>query len=619
MNKPIESYGLIGDCETAALVGRDGSVDWLCWPRFDSDSTFAALLGDDDNGRWLIGPAAGGEAVRRRYRDDSLILETEFEGEDGSAVTLIDFMPPRGSNSDIVRLVKGRRGRMKMRLELVIRFGYGRTVPWVRRVKDSGERALVAVAGPDMVILRTPVETRGADSRTVAEFEVGEGEEVPFVLTYGRSHLPLPEPIDVAEALADTEAYWANWSARSRGELNLDWRLGKRAEDAVVRSLVTLKALTYGPTGGIVAAATTSLPERIGGNRNWDYRFCWLRDATLTLIALMDAGYFDEAEAWRDWLLRAVAGNSEQIQIMYGIAGERRLSEWTVPWLKGYADSLPVRIGNAASGQMQIDVFGEIMDALHQARKGGIAENEAAWALEQALIDRLEEVWSKPDHGMWEVRSERRHFTYSKIMAWVAVDRCVRSVENFGLVGPVDRWRRLRDAIHDDVCANGYDADRNAFVQSYGGKSLDASLLLMPTLGFLPASDRRYRGTVEAIEKTLMADGLVKRYDTEESEDGVGGKEGAFLACSFWLADAFTMLGRRDDAEAMFERLLALRNDLGLLSEEYDPGARRQLGNFPQAFSHVALIHTAQRLSRAAPAKSEERAPAETKQQAVSA
>jgi GH15 family glucan-1,4-alpha-glucosidase len=609
MSRPIESYGMIGDCETAALVGSDGSIDWLCWPRFDSDSTFAALLGDADNGRWLIGPAAGGDAVGRRYRGDTLILETDFEDGDGNAVTLIDFMPPRGTNSDIVRVVRGRRGRMKMRMELVIRFGYGRIVPWVRRVQGVGDKALLAVGGPDMVVLRTPVETRGVDTRTVAEFEVGAGEDVPFVFTYGPSYRAVPEPIDVPQVLADTESYWTEWAARSRGQLNLDWRLGHRAEDAAVRSLITLKALTYAPTGGIVAAPTTTLPALVGGGRNWDYRFCWLRDATLTLISLMDAGYYDEAQAWRDWLLRAVAGNPEQIQIMYGIAGERRLSEWSIPWLKGFAGSKPVRIGNAAHGQLQTDVFGELMDALYQARKGGIAENEAAWALERALIDHLETIWSKPDHGLWEIRSARRNFTYSRIMAWVAVDRCIRSTEEFGLAGPVERWRTLRDAIYEDVCTNGYDAARNTFVQSYGAAPLDASLLLIPTLGFLPASDPRFRGTVEAIEKELKVDGLVRRYNTEESDDGIAGHEGAFLACSFWLADAYAMIGRRDDAEAMFEHLLDIRNDLGLLAEEYDPGARCHLGNFPQAFSHLALIRTAQRLAHVS--QPEERKPAD--------
>jgi GH15 family glucan-1,4-alpha-glucosidase len=611
MSKPIESYGLIGDCETAALVGRDGSIDWLCWPRFDSDSTFGALLGDADNGRWLIAPADGGEAVSRRYRGDTLILESEFESEDG-AVTLIDFMPPRGTNSDIVRVVKGRRGRVKMRMELVIRFGYGRIVPWVRKVDDDGGRALLAVAGPDKVVLRTPIETRGADSRTVAEFEVEEGQQVPFVFTYGPSWKPVPEAIDVPHALADTEGFWTEWSRRSRGQLNLDWRLGQRAEDAAVRSLITLKALTYAPTGGIVAAATTSLPELKGGPRNWDYRFCWLRDATLTLISLMDAGFYDEAKAWRDWLLRAVAGNPEQIQIMYGIAGERRLSEWSIPWLEGYAGSKPVRIGNAAHEQLQTDVFGELMDALYQARKGGIPENRAAWALQRALLDHLEAGWDRPDHGLWEVRSEPRRFTYSRIMAWVAVDRCIRSVEEFGLDGPLDRWRKLRDTIRDDVCTNGYDGARNTFVQSYGAKPLDASLLLIPSLGFLPASDPRFRGTVEAIERELMADGLVRRYDTGESADGVAGHEGAFLACSFWLADAYAMIGRREESEALFERLLDVRNDLGLLAEEYDPAADCHLGNFPQAFSHLALIRTAQRLADVE--KSEERKPADTEQ-----
>jgi GH15 family glucan-1,4-alpha-glucosidase len=607
MSKPIESYGLIGDCETAALVGLDGSIDWLCWPRFDSDSTFGALLGTPEHGRWLIAPVGCPTAAGRRYREGTLILETRFVAE-GGEVTVIDFMPPRGANSDLVRLVCGVRGRVAMQMELIIRFGYGRIVPWVRKIQDESGPALQAVAGPDMVVLHTPVPVRGENMHTVAQFEVSEAEVIPFVLTYGPSHAPPPRSIDPETALRETKDFWTDWSCRCGESLELPERLGEEASEAVVRSLITLKALTYAPTGGTVAAATTSLPERIGGERNWDYRFCWLRDATITLLALMDAGYFDEAQAWRDWLLRAVAGSPDQIQIMYGIAGERRLSEWEVPWLPGYAGSLPVRVGNAAHDQLQLDVFGEVMDALHQGRIGGLPENEPAWALERALLDRLEQVWREPDEGIWEVRGERQHFTHSKVMAWVAFDRCIRSAEDFGMPGEIERWRRLRDEIHADVCANGYNHERGSFVQAYGKTALDASLLLLPTLGFLPAADPRYRGTVAAIERELLMDGFVRRYDTSATKDGLSGEEGAFLACSFWLADAYLMLGRTDEAWALFRRLLAVRNDVGLLAEEYDPRAGRQLGNVPQAFSHMALVNTALRLAKTS--RPEERAPA---------
>lgn len=608
MSRPIENYGLIGDCETAALVGTDGSIDWLCWPRFDSDATFAALLGDSDNGRWRIAPDGFPEATSRRYRGDTLILETEFETPSG-AVTLVDFMPPRGRNSDVVRLVRGRRGRVKMHMELVIRFGYGKNIPWVRRIADEAGSgtALEAIGGPDRVALRTPVETHGSDHTTIAEFEVGEGETIPFVLTYGPSYLPAPERIDPIAALEDTEAFWQEWTGRCAGNFGEGDGLGPEVEKAVRRSLITLKALTYAPTGGIVAAVTASLPECLGGERNWDYRYCWVRDATLTLLALMDGGYFDEARAWRDWILRAAAGNPEDLQIMYGIAGERRLLEWTVSWLSGYEGSRPVRIGNAAHTQLQLDVYGELMDALFQARAGGLPENEAAWALQCALLDHVEAIWQKPDEGLWEVRGGRQHFTHSKIMAWVAVDRCIRSAERFGLEGPLDKWRALRKTIHDDVCAHGYDPELKSFVQAYGSKTLDASLLLIPSLGFLPADDARFRGTVAAIERELMTDGFVARYKTEETDDGLSGSEGAFLACSFWLADAYVMLGRVDDARRLFDRLVALRNDLGLLAEEYDIGAGRQVGNFPQAFSHIALVNTAMRLANLG--KPEERSP----------
>jgi GH15 family glucan-1,4-alpha-glucosidase len=495
-----------------------------------------------------------------------------------------------------------------MRMELVIRFGYGSIVPWVRKIQDDSGTALEAVAGPDMVVLHTPVPVRGENMHTVAEFEVSEGQVVPFVLTYGASHAPTPKPINPLEALEQTRAFWTEWSQRCCEGLGLGERLGAEVSDAVVRSLITLKALTYAPTGGTVAAATTSLPETIGGERNWDYRFCWLRDATVSLLALMDAGYFDEAQSWRDWLLRAVAGSPDQIQIMYGIAGERRLTEWEVPWLPGYAGSRPVRIGNAAHDQLQLDVFGELMDALHQARRGGLSENEAAWALERALLDRLEQVWREPDEGIWEVRGPRQHFTHSKVMAWVAFDRSIRSAEDFGLPGPIDRWRQLRDEIHADVCANGYSRVRDSFVQAYGSTALDASLLLLPSLGFIPAADPRYGRTVAAVERELLVDGFLCRYDPGATKDGLSGGEGAFLACSFWLADAYVMLGRTDEAWALFRRLLAVRNDLGLLSEEYDPRAGCQLGNFPQAFSLMALVNTALGLARTS--KPEERAPA---------
>ncbi len=596
MPSHIEDYALLGDCETAALVSRDGSIDWLCWPRFDSGACFAALLGGPENGRWQIAPReimeSGGRGdsvrIRRRYRNDTLILETDFETEDGGgAVTLIDFMPPRGEASDVVRLVVGRRGRVAMRCELVIRFDYGANIPWVTRLEDG---ALRAVAGPDMAVLRTPAPVHGKDLKTVAEFTVGEGETVPFVLTYTASHLAPPPPIDPQAALRDTEEYWRDWAGRCRcaGE----W------SDAVKRSLITLKALTYRPTGGIVAAPTTSLPEQLGGPRNWDYRFCWLRDATLTLLSLLRGGYQEEAAAWRDWLLRAVAGSPSQMQIMYGIGGERRLTEWEVGWLAGYERSRPVRIGNAAAGQLQLDVFGEMMDALHQARQSGLGASKAAWALQCALTGHLETVWEQPDEGIWEVRGGRRHFTYSKVMAWVAFDRAVKSAEAFGLHGPVERWRAVRSRIHEQVCRNGFDAELGSFVQSYGSKQLDASLLLIPAVGFLPPTDARVRGTIEAVERHLVDDGFVRRYDPGKTEDGLPGSEGVFLACSFWLADALEMIGRHEDARRLFARLLSLRNDLGLLSEEYDTKEKRLVGNFPQAFSHIALVDTALMLSR---------------------
>jgi GH15 family glucan-1,4-alpha-glucosidase len=594
----IEDYALIGDCETAALVGRDGSIDWLCWPRFDSDACFAALLGTSEHGRWSIAPASGATRVTRRYRPDTLILETRFDSEDG-AVTLIDFMPPRGRNSDLVRLVVGERGRVAMRMSLTLRFGYGRVVPWVTRMEDG---TLRAVAGPDMVVLRTPARLRGEDLATVSDLTVEAGEVVPFVLTYGPSHEPLPNPIDPDKALADTEEFWTEWASRFRptapkhGDLHLppEWK------EAVKRSLITLKALTYAPTGGIVAAATTSLPEQIGGERNWDYRFCWLRDATITLGALMQGGYLEEAEAWRDWLLRAMAGSVDQAQIMYGLGGERRLLEWEVDWLPGFAGSKPVRVGNAAHGQLQLDVYGEVMTLLHRARQGGIPESKPAWALQRNLLALLETLWREPDAGLWEIRGPPRHFTFSKVMAWAAFDRGIKSAEEFGLDdAPLDHWRALRDEIHADVCRNGYDPVLGSFVQSYGSKELDASLLLVPLFGFLPPSDPRLRGTVEAIERELLVEGFVLRYRTETNVDGLSGGEAPFLACSFWLVACYCLIGQIEEARALFERLIAIRNDVGLLAEEYDPVEKRQLGNVPQAFSHVALVTTAFRLAQA--------------------
>jgi GH15 family glucan-1,4-alpha-glucosidase len=583
----IEDYAIIGDCDTAALVGRNGSIDWLCWPRFDSDACFAALLGTPGNGRWIIAPCDTAARVTRRYRANTLILETRFETEDGAA-TLIDFMPLRDDSSSIIRLLVGERGMIRMRIELVIRFGYGAIVPWVTRLDDG---ALRAIAGPDMLVLHTPVQLRGRDLKTVGEFVLSAGHRLPFVMTYGPSHLPPHAPPNPSAALAATESFWKDWAAKCQtGEL---W------PDAIVRSLLTLKALSYAPTGGIIAAPTTSLPEQIGGPRNWDYRFCWLRDATLTLFALMNGGYYDEAHDWHEWLLRAVAGSPDQMQIMYGIAGERRLIEWEVPWLPGYEGSTPVRIGNAAHSQLQLDVYGEVMDALHVARRGALTGSASGWAMQLAILDHLEKIWREPDQGIWEVRGPPCHFTYSKVMAWVAFDRAIRSVEQFGLQGPVHHWRRLREEIHADVCAQGFDRELGSFVQCYGTKLLDASLLLLPCVGFLPPHDPRVRGTVEAIERSLLVDGLVRRYDTRRTDDGLPPGEGMFLACSFWLVDAYVMLGRMDDARSLFERLMLLRNDLGLLSEQYDPVAKRQVGNFPQAFSHVALVNSAFNLTRA--------------------
>lgn len=584
MASRIEDYALIGDCQTAALVGKDGSIDWLCFPHFDSAACFASLLGTPDHGFWGLGPAGGGARVRRRYRPDTLVLETEHETPEGS-ITVVDFMPPRTTTPDLVRIVTCTRGRVPVRMRLAVRFDYGSIIPWVR--SEGG--GVHAVAGPDSLVLRAGVALRGENLTTAADFVVEEGDRVPFVLAWHPSHGPAPRAIDPVQALADTEQWWKEWTGRGR-ECGL-WR------EAVIRSLITLKALTFAPTGGIVAAPTTSLPEKIGGVRNWDYRYCWLRDATFTLFALLSTGHREEALAWREWLLRAVAGNPSKLQIMYGLSGERRLTELELGWLPGYEGSAPVRIGNAASSQLQWDVYGEVLDTMYQCRREGLPLNEPAWHLERALLAFLEGAWDLPDEGIWEVRGPRQHFTHSRMMAWVALDRAVKSVERFGLEGPVDRWAALRDEIHEEVCRRGYDPELGAFVQSYDSRLLDASLLMMPLVGFLPATDPRVRGTVAAIERELLVDGLVKRYSSARTDDGLPPGEGAFLACSFWLADNYALMGRRREAVEMFERLLALRNDVGLLSEEYDVRSGRMLGNFPQAFSHVGMVNTARNLT----------------------
>ena len=582
----IEDYAIIGDCRTAALVSRDGSIDWFCCPRFDSDACFAALLGTPEHGRWSIAPVAPAR-VTRRYRPNTLVLETHFETRDGAAM-LVDFMPLRSGNPAIVRLVIGTRGQVAMSTELILRFGYGAIVPWVTRLENG---ALRAIAGPEMMIVHTPVHLRGENMTTVGEFTINQGDTIPFVLSYLQSHRPLHEPLDPTTALNETETFWREWAAKCRPA-------GPWTE-AVVRSVITLKALTYAPTGGMVAAPTTSLPEQLGGERNWDYRFCWLRDATLVLLGAMNAGYYEEAQAWRDWLLRAVAGSPDQLQIMYGIGGERRLTEWVAPWLPGYENSAPVRIGNAAHSQLQLDVFGEIMDVHHQARRSGLSSNESGWGAQLEFIEHLTKIWREPDQGIWEVRGAPRHFTHSKVMAWVAFDRAIKSAETFGLPGALDEWRKVREEICDEVCAKGFDQELGSFVQSYGAKQLDASLLLLPSVGFLPVSDPRIKGTVAAIERRLLRNGFVMRYDTENADDGLPPGEGAFLACSFWLADVYILQDRAADAVRLFKRLVGLANDVGLLSEEYDPRTERLVGNFPQAFSHVALVNSAYNLTRA--------------------
>lgn len=579
----IEDYAFLSDTQTGALVSRDGCVDWLCLPRFDSAACFASLLGDRNNGHWKFTTAGAIKASSRRYQGDTLILETEMETEEG-VVRLTDFMPPRGDNPDLVRIIQGVRGRVRMEMELIIRFDYGHIIPWVRKKHDG----LEAIAGPDGLILRTPVKTCGRDLTTIAEFPVSEGERIPFVLTWFASHGEPPRSINAEHALQQTEQYWKSWANRCREEG--PWR------EAVVRSLITLKGLTYAPTGGIVAAATTSLPEQIGGVRNWDYRYCWLRDATFTLIALMEAGYIEEACSWREWLLRAVAGSASQMQIMYGVQGERRLTEFELEWLSGYEDSRPVRVGNAATEQFQLDVYGEVLDSMYHAHRAGIESDDADWNLQAGLVNFLESKWREPDEGIWEVRGGRRQFTHSKMMAWVAFDRGVKLIErcNCAARDNLERWRRIRDEIHAQVCEQGYNSEKKAFTQFYGSKELDASLLMMPLVGFLPATDKRVRNTIEAVERELMEGGFVLRYRTNENNvDGLPGSEGVFLLCTFWLVDCLHLIGRTEKARNLFERLLTLRNDLGLFSEQYDPREKRQLGNFPQAFSHIALVNSA--------------------------
>ena len=581
----IEDYALLGDLQTAALVSTTGSIDWLCLPAFDSPACFAALVDTPDAGHWLIAPAAGGVCTSRRYVQDTLVLETEWRSEQGT-VRVIDFMPPRGHAPDVVRIVEGVEGAVPMQSRLRLRFDYGRVVPWVRHDGDRME----AIAGPDRVRLRTPVPLDGREMATVSEFTVRAGERIPFVLTWNPSHEPAPRAVDAEQALRETVGFWENW-ARRGNPVDGPYR------DAITRSLLTLKALTYQPTGGIVAAATTSLPEQIGGPRNWDYRYCWLRDSTYTLQALISAGYLQEARAWREWLLRAVAGDPADLQIMYSLDGTRRLPEAELPWLAGYENSKPVRTGNAASDQLQLDVWGETLDGLALARNAGLAEHDDAWDLQVALMEHLEGTWDQPDNGLWEMRGARRHFTHSKVMAWVAADRMATAVRTHpGLEGPADRWQALRDTIHEEVLAHGYDADRGTFTQSYGAPALDASLLMIPRVGFLPPTDPRVLGTITAIQRDLTEDGFVKRYQTTDSGDGLSGGEGMFLACSFWLVDALHLAGRQSEATDLFERLLALRNDVGLLSEEWDPTAHRQLGNTPQAFSHFPLVTSALQL-----------------------
>jgi GH15 family glucan-1,4-alpha-glucosidase len=582
----IEDYALIGDLQTAALVSKQGSIDWLCFPRFDSPACFAALLGTDDNGHWRIAPQDADAVSSRHYRGDTLVLETEWSTPTGS-VRVIDFMPPRDAAPDVVRIVEGISGSVEMRSELRLRFDYGHVVPWVRR--SDGQ--IDAIAGPDAVSLRSDVHQYGRDLTTYGDFRITKGDQAWFVLTWHPSHHPVPRATDALAALRPTEDFWTEWISRSTSTTELS--------EEVTRSILTLKALTYAPSGGIVAAPTTSLPEALGGSRNWDYRYCWLRDATMTLSAMLRAGYTDEAEAWRNWLLRAIAGSPRDVQIMYGVTGERRLTEFEAGWLPGFAGSAPVRIGNAAAEQLQIDVFGEVMDVLALAREAQIGATDEAWQVQRGLMRHLDEVWNQPDEGIWEVRGGRQHFTYSKVMAWVAFDRAARAVERFGLSGPAKEWRARADEIHKAVCEQAYDADRNTFTQAYGSKALDAAVLLIPQVGFLPADDPRVVGTVDAVQRELTSDGFVRRYLTEHTDDGLTGDEGTFLICSFWLADALAMVGRVGEARDLYEKLVALRNDVGLLAEEYDVSSGRMLGNFPQAFSHLGLVNTAWHLTTA--------------------
>jgi GH15 family glucan-1,4-alpha-glucosidase len=585
MSARIEEYALIGDCHTGALVSREGSIDWLCLPRFDSGACFAALLGTAEHGRWQIRPT-GESRTTRRYRGDTLILETDFETAEG-AVTLIDFMPLRTVKPDVVRTVIGRRGVVPMHLELVIRPDYGSLVPWVRKC----DRGIRAVAGPDGFQVTSDVELQGENFKTVGNFTVAAGQTVSFVMTWLPSHGAPPAPVDPIKSLTETESWWQRWSQRCcfQGPFRA----------AVMRSLITLKALTYAPTGGIVAALTTSLPEQLGGKRNWDYRCCWPRDAAFTLSALLECGYEQEAAAWRDWLMRAVAGDPAQMQSVYGIAGEHRLEEFEIPWLPGYEDSAPVRIGNSAFGQLQIDVYGEIMAAMFLAHREGLPPDENAWRVQRVLLEHLETIWREPDEGIWEIRGKRRHFTHSKVLAWVAFDRAIKTIELCGLDGPIERWKHVRDTIHADVCEKAFDLELHTFVQFYGSKEVDANLLVLPLVGFLPPNDARILGTVQAIEQRLLDHGLLRRYNTQSGVDGLPSGEGRFLVCSFWLVDNLMLQGRHQEASALFQRLTSLCNDVGLLSEEYDPHLRRQLGNFPQAISHVALVNSARRLSAA--------------------
>jgi GH15 family glucan-1,4-alpha-glucosidase len=573
----IEDYALIGDCETAALVDRRGCIDWLCWPDFSSEACFAALLGGEGNGYWWIRPDDGEWKTRRCYREHTLILETTFE-HSGGTVRLVDFMPIRERYSDVVRIVEGVSGTVRMRMDLALRFDYGRTVPWVTRI-SGGVRA---VAGPNLALLHASVPVHGEDLKTVAEFEVSEGERVWFTLTYGKSHQPDPDPIEAGQALEDATKFWSAWA----GQLQYE---GKYRE-IVERSLITLKAMTFRPTGGVVAAITTSLPESIGGERNWDYRYCWLRDTTFTLLALTAGGYFEEAAAWQDWLLRALAGSPDQVQTLYGLRGERQLVEWEAGWLGGYEDSRPVRVGNAAAAQVQLDIYGEMLDCFFHAQQSMGRHAEEDFRILVLLLEHLETIWNEPDEGIWETRGGPQHFTHSKMMAWVAFDRAVRLAGELNYRAPLDKWKKIRDEIHEQVCARGFNNERGCFVQAYGSDQLDAALLLMPQVGFLPGSDPRVKATVEAIERELMPDGFVLRYNTAKVDDGLPAGEGVFIACSFWMVSSLKAIGREDDARKLFERLLTLRNDVGLLSEEYDTKNQRLVGNFPQAFSHIALV-----------------------------